>query len=104
MLNDTDTGYMQRPKTDTWFFKPKSPHRGSTGTAPPVLMMAGQKGTAMESVNEYRALFETPDYGTGALVVELQALSPQNMADLTRKLYGENIKILAIYKLCDDWK
>lgn len=58
----------------------------------------------MESVNEYKALFQAADYGEGTLELELQALSAQNMADLTRKLYGENITILAIYKLCDDWK
>lgn len=58
----------------------------------------------MGSVNEYKALFEAPDYGAGVLELELQALSAQNMADMTRKLYGENIRILSIYKLCDDWK
>jgi hypothetical protein len=58
----------------------------------------------MESVNEYRAVFEAPDYGPGALELELQALSAQNMADLTRKIYGENIQILAIYELCNSWK
>jgi hypothetical protein len=58
----------------------------------------------MESVNEYKAIFEAAEYGAGKLELELQALSAQNMADLTRKLYGENITILAVYKLCDDWK
>jgi hypothetical protein len=59
----------------------------------------------METVSEYKAIFEDSEkHGAVRLEIELQALNAQNMADMTRKIYGEQINLIAIYKLCDDWK
>lgn len=36
--------------------------------------------------------------------IELQALSAQNMADILRAMYGNDICIYAIYKIARDWE
>lgn len=56
-------------------------------------------------VSTYKATFyATEIHGHTPLVIELQALSAQNMADIIRNLYGENVQINEICEIKEDWK
>lgn len=59
----------------------------------------------LEDVRSYKATFcDTDNHGDIPLVIELQALSAQNMADCLRNMYGGSVRILEICEIKDDWK